>query len=249
MSYNRFIPLLFFSTVLFAQSPTAGGDVTFSGEVQSDGSTPLNTLYVELYDSRTHAVVERASVSGDGSFRLNRGSDEFGYTIRVVASPGEEPLLEESGPIGPGSSLVLRLPEQKTNRVAAGTVSLHELQHPIPKPAMRAVMEAQRYSEAHDTAKAIAKLEQAIRVAPTFRDAHANLGVQYARAGRMEDAVAQFRAALDIGPPNARLYSNLSLALLTMKRFRDGEASARKALALEPDNGTVQNLLRYAVAH
>jgi Tfp pilus assembly protein PilF len=128
-------------------------------------------------------------------------------------------------------------------------VSLHDLQNPIPKQAIRVAVEAGRYSDAHETAKAIAKLEQAVRIAPNFRDAHGNLGVQYARAGRLAEALAQFHFALDIGPPNALLYSNIALAPLTLKQFRDGEEFARKALALEPSNALAQRLLRYAAAH
>jgi tetratricopeptide (TPR) repeat protein len=249
VSFNKFIPLVFFSTALFAQMPPAGGELSFSGEIQSNGSTPLNTLYVELYDPRTHVVVERASVSGDGNFRLNHGSADSSYTIRVVTAPGEDPLVEESRIMGLGNSLVLHLPDQKTNQPPAGGVSVHELQHPIPKQAIRAAEEAQRYSEAHDTAKAIAKLEQAIRMAPSFRVAHANLGVEYARARRLDEAVGQFRVALEIGPPDVLIYSNLSLALLTLKQYQEGEEFARKALALEPENAMAQRLFKYAAAH
>lgn len=249
MSFNKFIPSFFISAALLAQMQPAGGTLIFSGEIESNGATPLNTLYVELYDPRAHTVVERTSVSSDGSFRLNHGNTDASYTIRVVTAPGEDPLVEEMRPIGPGSSLVLHLPDQKTNQPPSGSVSVHELQHPIPKQAIRAAEEAQRYSEAHDTAKAIVKLEQAIRKAPSFRVAHANLGAEYARAGRLSEAVGQFRVALEIGPPDVLLYSNLSLALLTLKQYREGEEFARKALALEPENALAQRLFKYAAAH
>jgi tetratricopeptide (TPR) repeat protein len=238
-----------FSTILFAQFPPMGGEQGLTGEIQSSVPTPLNTLYVELYDPRTHVVVERQSVSTDGSFRLYHGNAASGYTVRVVTAPGEDPLLEESHQMTSSNSLILRLPEQKTNQPASGSVSVRELQHPVPKQAIRAAMEAERYSKGHDTAKAIAKLEQAVRIAPFFRDGHSNLGVQYARAGRIAEALAQFHFALDIGPPNALIYSNLSLALLTLKQFRDGEEFARKALSLEPQNAQAQKLLRYALAN
>jgi tetratricopeptide (TPR) repeat protein len=249
VSFNKFVTPFFFTAILFAQMPPGLGDMSWSGEVQSNGATPLNTLYVELFDTRSHVVVERTLVSSDGSFRLTHGSQESAYSIRVVPAPGADPLVEESRPVGGGNSLILRLPEEKTNKLPSGGVSLRELQHPIPKQAIRAAMEAQRYSEAHDTSTAIAKLEQAIRIAPSFRDGHSNLGAQYARAGRMDDALAQFQAALAVGPPNALIYANMSLAYLTLKQFRDGEEAARKALALDPDNATAQRLLRYAAAH
>lgn len=127
MSFNKFILSFFFSAVLFAQMRPFGGELNFTGEIQSAGTTALGTLYVELYDPRTHMVVERTSVSSDGSFRLHHGSAESSYTIRVVTAPGEDPLLEESHQIGPGNSLVLRLPEQKTNQPVSGSVSVHEL--------------------------------------------------------------------------------------------------------------------------
>ena len=248
MSFNRFVISGLFSTVLFAQAAPDFHEGSFSGEIESNGSTALNTLFVELYNPRNHEVVERTSVAGDGSFRFSHGADSS-YTVRVVTAPGEDPLVEESGALNAGNSLVLRLPDQKTNRPGSGTVSLRQLQNPIPKKAMNAAIEAARYSDEHQTAKAIAKLEEAIHIAPNFRDAHTNLGVQYARAGRLPEALAQFHFALDIGPPTALIYSDLSLTLLTLKQFRDGEQFARKALALEPENASAQRLLRYAAAH
>jgi tetratricopeptide (TPR) repeat protein len=247
--FNRFIASIFFSAVVFAQMPHAAAKASFSGEVQSDGSTRLNTLLVELYDLRSHVVVDRTSVSSDGSFRFTYGNANSLYAIRVVTAPGATPLVEEPQPMGNnGSPVVLRLPEQKTNQPPAGIVSVHQLQHPIPKQALRALVEAQQYS-ARDTAKAIAKLELAIRIAPTSREAHANLGVQYARAGRMDEAAGQFQAALAIGPPDVLIYTNLTLAMLALNQYREAEEFAQKALSLEPENARSQRLLRYAAAH
>lgn len=247
MPFNKFIALIFFSAVVFAQMPQAGAEAGFSGEVESDGSTRLNTLLVELYDLRSHVVVDRASVASDGSFRFKYGNANSLYTIRVVTAPGETPIVEEPQPVGNGSPVVLRLPEQKTSQPPAGKVSVYELQHPIPKQALRAFAEAQRYF-ANDAAKAITKLELAIRIAPAFRQAHANLGVQYARAGRMDEAVGQFQTALAIGPPDVLIYRDLALAMLELKQYREGEEFAQKALSLEPENAKSQKLLRYAEA-
>ena len=247
MSFNKFILPLYFSAALFAQLPVGVGS-GLSGEIRSNGPTSLNTLFVELYDPRNHVVVERISISSDGSFLAQSWERRaFLHSARGKRS-GRTPLVEESRRLGLDHSLVLKLPEQTTSQPPAGRVSIHELQHQIPKQAIRAAVEAQRYSESHDTAKAIAKLEQAIRIAPSFRTAHANLGVQYARV-RFEDAMGQFRVALGIGPPDVLVYSNLSLVLLTLKQYREGEEFARKALALDPENTTVQMMLRFAEAH
>jgi tetratricopeptide (TPR) repeat protein len=245
---QKVITIILFSTGLLAQSPF-DGSLTVSGEIQSGDGTVLSSLYVELYDPRSHLVVDRAAVASDGSFHFYHATAGW-QDIRVMSGPNEHPLLEESHQVGQGNlALVLRLPEQKVEQPASGKVSLHGLEHPIPKRAIRAAAEAERYSQTNDTAKAIAKLEEAIRIAPAYRDAHSNLGVQYARAGRMTEALAQFHEALEIGPPDAIVCSNLSLVYTRLGKFREAEAFARQAVALDPGNSNAQLLLRYASSH
>ena len=55
------------------------------------------------------------------------------------------------------------------------------------------------------------------RSTPQYRDAHLNLGVQYARVGRTADARAEFQKALDIGPPAAPIYADLALTSLALR--------------------------------
>jgi tetratricopeptide (TPR) repeat protein len=245
---QKFIAIAFFSAGLFAQPPLDEG-MTLSGEIQSSGATHFVALYVELYDPRSHLIVDRAPVATDGSFRFYHATVGW-HDVRVVSAPNDPPLFQESHQIGQyNSPLVLHLPEQKVERPASGKVSLHELEHPTPKRAMRAALDAERFSQAHDFAKAIEKLEEAIRIAPSFRDARANLGVQYARVGRMTEALAQFQQALEIGPPDVIVCSNLSFVYIKLGHFREAEAFARQAVALDPANSKAQMLLRFASSH
>jgi tetratricopeptide (TPR) repeat protein len=142
--------------------------------------------------------------------------------------------------------LTLEQSEASQARPISGLVSLQQLQHPPSKKAIRAFLEALRYSQAHDIEKAIHKLELAIQISPFFQDAHLNLGVQYARSGRTAEAMRQFQTALDIGPPDAKAYANLGWCYLRLNRFRDAESLARKALALDPANAPAGTLLEVA---
>ena len=126
----------------------------------------------------------------------------------------------------------------------AGLVSVHQLQHPPSKKVVRAFLEAQRCSQAHDVEKAIRQLELAIRIAPFFQEAHLNLGVKYARSGRTPGAIEQFQTALNIGPPDAKAYANLGWCCVRLNRFGDAQSLARKALALDPANPPGQNVAR-----
>jgi tetratricopeptide (TPR) repeat protein len=136
-------------------------------------------------------------------------------------------------------------PERPTAQPISGVVSLRELQHPVPKKALLAAYQAQQLSNAHKSSQAIAKLEKALGIAPSFRDAHCNLGVEYARAGRLTDARAEFQKALDIGPPAAAIYANLALASAAAHEFDQAVAFARKALELDPDDSAAQRLLQH----
>jgi tetratricopeptide (TPR) repeat protein len=132
--------------------------------------------------------------------------------------------------------------------ISGVVVSLRELQHPVPKKALRAAYQAQQFSNAHKSSQAIAKLEMAIHIDPSFRDAHCNLGVEYARAGRLTDARAEFQKAPDIGPPAAPIYADLALTLVAGGEFDQALAFARKAMELDPDDRAARILLK-ASAH
>jgi tetratricopeptide (TPR) repeat protein len=139
--------------------------------------------------------------------------------------------------------LVPDWPQPPAPQPISGVVSLHDLEHPIPEKALRAAYEAQQFSNAHNTAKAIAKLQKAIRIDPSYRDAHCNLGVLYARAGRPADARAEFEKALAIGPPAAPIYVDLALSSVAAGEIQAAQALARKALELDPANGGAQRIL------
>lgn len=126
----------------------------------------------------------------------------------------------------------------------SGVVSLHELQHSIPRKALREAYEAQKLARKNRIADAIAKLEDAIRIAPQYRDAHVNLGVQYARAGRPADARAQFETALSIGPPLSTIYFDLAIAAATLNQPLDAETYAAKALDLNPADTAARRLVQ-----
>ena len=237
---KNFIAGVIFSAVVWAQMPSSPGSFTLTGEV-SGGE--LRNLLVELYNSQSHAVIDRVQVGGNGDFRFFNVTAGM-YTVRVVPALGDQAVLEEYRDINATSSpLVLRLPESSESKPVSGTISVSQLRHPIPKQALRAFAEALKYSEAKNTPLAIEKLEQAIRLAPLYREAHGNLGVQYLRADRNQEAALQFQQALELGQPDAILYVNLACARFLMRDYALGEDSARKALALDPKSPRVHYLL------
>lgn len=249
MSKARFLGIICFSCFsasLYAQF--SAPEYSVNGELRSHGDAASSDYLVEVYDLRTNTVIEREPVY-HGQFQLDHippGS----YSVRLTTGPGETPILEEFHQFEPGGgALVLELPERSVNKPISGFVSLRDLQHPIPKKALREAYQAQQLSRANQLPKAIAKLENAIHMAPAFRDAHLNLGVDYARIGRIADAHTEFQRALDIGPPAAPIYADLALSSVALHQFREAEAFARKALELDPGNSGAQRTLQFALSH
>ena len=246
MSTHRIVLLLLCSSVAFGQMP---GDATFTltGEIRCDNSIRYGSLFVELYNERDHRVMGRAEVRGDGTFQLD-GVVPGAFDVRVTAD-GENPVFEQYLRIDRTSSpLALLLPTRAASQPVNGTVSVQQLAHPVPKKAYKAFVEAQRYQDPQDTPRAIAKLEEATRIDPDFRDAHINLGARYARTGRNAEALAEFQRALRIGPPNALVYTGLAWASLSLALNEEAEGYARKALALSPKDAKAHVVLGCALS-
>jgi tetratricopeptide (TPR) repeat protein len=191
-----------------------------------------------LFSTTMHAQ------SLDPGLDINDRHRQFDPALVPVGSHSIE-LLSASGE----TALVEQAPQPSANQPISGIVSLRDLQHPVPKKAIKEAHEAEQFARAGDLPKAIAKFEKAIRIHPAYRDAHLDLGVQYARVGRAADARAEFEKALDIGPPAAPIYADLALTSLGLHRYQEAQTFAQKALALDPANMAAQQALGYASAH
>ena len=221
---------------------------TLTGEIQSGDASPLGGFYVELYSSQDHTLADRVLTGSDGRFQVYNATPGW-YNIRVLAAPGGEPMVEEYRQIGSANGpLVLQLPARSKEKAPGGIISLRELKHPVKKEAFKRVAEAQRYADMNEPLKAFAKLEEAVRIDPEYRDAHTNLGVAYARTGHAEEAMQHFRRALEIGPPDVIIYSNLSWACLAQRQFSEAEEFGRKAIALDARNAKAHLVLGNALA-
>ena len=74
----------------------------------------------------------------------------------------------------------------------------------------------------------------AIRRAPDFAEAHANLALLRERAGQTAEAEALYRRAIVLNPDHAQVHLNLGALLAGGKRFAEAEAAYRCALELDP---------------
>ena len=215
--------------------------LSIRGEIRTD-QVLLEGYFVELYDVFNRRGVEHEYVHSDGSFTF-RNVPAGDYEIRVTDSSGavvERQFLTATTNMPP---VEIRLPEQRKKRPPSGPVSLTQLKHPPAADAVRALVAAQRFSDAKQYEKAAGELEKAVRISPEYAEAHTNLSAQYVRLGRYEDAVRESQRAMELTRPNGTDLSNMAFALYRLQRYGEAVASARSAVRLDPGNNKAHYML------
>jgi tetratricopeptide (TPR) repeat protein len=86
--------------------------------------------------------------------------------------------------------------------------------------------------KAEDHQKAAAELEKAVALDPGFADAFDQLGLEYARLGRLQEARAALQRAVELDPDFWRHLFNLSLISYQLGDDANAQASAYKAVRL-----------------
>lgn len=134
---------------------------------------------------------------------------------------------------------------QRTAPSGGGSISIRQLQHKVPKEALRAASRAHRSSRAGRHSEAILELEAAILRDPEFASAQNALGIEYGRCGRLEDAAAAFHRVIELAPDEWTGHYNLALTMLRSGDPQRAVENARRALQLAPAQPAVNMFLDY----
>jgi Tfp pilus assembly protein PilF len=97
-------------------------------------------------------------------------------------------------------------------------------------------IEGNSHMSAGDARKAEACFQEAIRLAPEFAEAHANLGLLFDQEGAPAEAEHYYLHSLTLNPNLGNTIMNLGALLAGQKRFEEAEAAYRRALELIPDS-------------
>jgi Tfp pilus assembly protein PilF len=221
-----------------------GNLVTLRGEV--DNVPVGRDLTIELLVPKSDFVPNRTTPTSSGQFMFEsiRPGE---YRASVVDTLYQQVLYSASARITGAEDLAIRLPKQGTEEPSSGTVSVRELQQRIPSKARKAYGRALAEFRKGNTGKAIADLEKAIQIDPSFADAHNDLGGCYAKLGQADKAVVEFAEASSLDPDSAVMMYNFALTLVGLKRFPEAEDAARAALKLAPSLAQAHFVLGYSL--
>jgi len=97
-------------------------------------------------------------------------------------------------------------------------------------------------------AEAMTHFADALRLYPTYPEAHNNMGIGLLRTGRIDEAIAQFAAAVRDKPTYLGAHANLALALAQGGRLPEAAAEYVTTLRLRPDSATAHTNLGVVLA-
>lgn len=226
----------FLLAICWLSSAAWGGEVTYqlSGQVLPEAAASLT-----LFGATTPF---HAFTLSDESGRFNFKKLEPGaYTVVVfVPARGEARKTVEVGPgtADPHGKVTIRLELKDRDFIYSDiarqehAVSTRELT--IPDKAFREYQEARKFLGKRDTASAIARLEQAVALAPQFSAAWNELGTINYQTQRFERAEDCFRRALDQDPKAYEPLVNLGGVLVTLHQFDEAWKFNGMAVLVRP---------------
>jgi Flp pilus assembly protein TadD len=82
--------------------------------------------------------------------------------------------------------------------------------------------------------EAILHYREALRIRPSYADAHYNLGVALGRKGRIDNAAYHYQRVLQLRPRDANAHNNLGFLLFGQGRLDEAIAHYREAIRIQP---------------
>jgi len=128
-------------------------------------------------------------------------------------------------PVGPVAETQPASPEPTTQPAAPDPQNLRKL--------------AARFMGEGRYALAVARLEEALEVAPGDADVLVELGSALYRLARYNDSDQRFQSALDLAPDHPGAIEGLALVAATQKRYPQAREHLRHLLRLRPESGSV----------
>lgn len=134
-----------------------------------------------------------------------------------------------------------RTPEPRASQpdgtVAAGTVSVEQLQHPLSRKGASLLRRAQNFAAMGDHGKAIAELRLALKERSAIPWAHSLLGSEFLKTNQVPAAIEALEQAVKLLPRTAVNHANLGYALFLRGDAQRAEIEVRQALDLDRAQG------------
>lgn len=113
-------------------------------------------------------------------------------------------------------------------------VDIRQLTANIPKQALKEYEKAVREIKDHNTQRAIERLEESVKLAPDFYNAHRGLGQEYRKTGRLDAAERELTRAFELNPREGTPLVQLGEIYLEKNNFERAAEVLSQAIRIEP---------------
>jgi Flp pilus assembly protein TadD len=219
--------LLLCSSLLDSAPPaTVSGRLIF--ENGNLGCDPLCTVTLMSSGMRP---VQTVTTDFSGHFAFV-GVPRGPYTLRVEIS-GFEPVTQNVDAMENGGELTVIVPlmkRQRTVTTGSGIVDVSEFRDRYPKKAVSFFEKGVDSLKKKKAEDAVKFLRNAVELAPTFYEAHNQLGLAYQESGRLEDAEREFWTAHRLNEKNVEPLVNLTALYLNENHADDAVKTGEQAV-------------------
>jgi Tfp pilus assembly protein PilF len=219
---------------------------TVIGKVRRQSGQPVSNVLVQL-ETGIGVMVTQTVTTNEGDFAF---SGLAGASFKLIVNePGHEPFAERvefprSGSGRPGETRridIVLTESPRRARPVVGTVFRQD----IPDAALKAYRRGVKLVDERRSEEGISALCEAIKVLPSYFDAHFALALEMIRLRRYVDAIAELEKARSVNPRDGRLYQAFGLIQFEQKNYRLAEQSFAASAQLQPNNPEA-NLMRGA---
>lgn len=236
----RFLRLRFIFIPIFASLPLQSfaqrSDAAIRGTVVLPGGYQNGKpIVVELRCGAQAVATTETDSGGNFEFHLMRP----GFCVVHVSKEGFQEA-EYSADISEGSRYIpiylVKAPSAGSGKANAlpGTPVVDLRQLTVPKKALNEYERALRDFKSGKTGKAVERLENALKIAPDFYEAHFELGLHYMRSNQPAQGEAELVRAAELNPRVADPLVALGLVYLQAGRFTQAIEVLDRAVDLDP---------------
>jgi len=133
--------------------------------------------------------------------------------------------------------------QQETSSGPAGTVSVHQLRHPLSRKGRQLLERGERYAKSGEHFKAIQEFKRALGEESAAPHAHSLLGIEYLKVNDVPSAIEELRQAVQLLPGIGANHTNLGYALCLTGQRKWAERELRESVRLDRTSFQARYLL------
>lgn len=235
------IVMLFGCGSLFAQGHS------IRGKVRNAAGVNVGRTTVTL--ERNGAMVEQTVTNNEGDFNFS-GLTETSYTVVVTAvdyNPTSESVefFRPAGVDQPGELRTVEITLISREGVRPPRAGINFVQD-VPPPALAAFEAGLKLARENRINEAIASYQTAVRLFPTYFNAHLMLANELAKQNKYQEAITSLEAARLANPKDDRVYDLFARVMMQQRKYAVAARIYAEAARLAPSE--LQYLLAQGTA-